>query len=140
MVKRKGGYKTVQGELVLECLRKHRGRHMGAVEIFGELRDAGNPVGMATVYRHLERLCSSGAVCKHVPDNGNGALFEFVGENGLGPEFHVKCLDCGKLDHVRCGYMESLHAHLLSDHGFDVDSAKTILYGICGDCAAERKG
>jgi Fur family ferric uptake transcriptional regulator len=139
MAKRKRKYKTVQGELILKCLKGHVGHHMTADEIFDELRAAGNSVGRATIYRHLERLCDAGSVCKHVLGSGGSASFEYAGGDA-GPDFHVKCLDCGKLAHVRCDYMENLHYHLLTSHGFDVDSRKTVLYGICRDCAAEREG
>ena len=47
---------------------------------------------------------------------------------------HLKCEKCGKLLHLQCDMLEHIDAHLEEDHGFLLDTKRTVFYGICGDC------
>ena len=113
---RTAGYKTKQREYILEYLRSCGTRHTTVGEIVRHLQDSGTPVGTATVYRHLEQQAE--ACHEH---------------------FHLKCTCCGKLFHVSCTYLDQLNQHLLEHHGFTVDHTKTVLYGVCADCAGTQE-
>lgn len=105
---------------------------MTAEEIVSALRSEGEAVGLTTVYRNLEKLCSSGEVRKF--SGAGSACYGFTGEN-CHSHFHLKCSSCGKLIHLECDYIEKLSEHVSAHHGFAVDNTKTVLYGTCGDCA-----
>ena len=71
-----------------------------------------------------------------------GFLFEYIGgkkRHGAEPYFHCKCKDCGKLIHVRCSKLSAMQSHLLSSHGFKIDSHRTVLYGTCGECSGRKR-
>ncbi len=34
-----------------------------------------------------------------------------------------------------CGFMADMKRHIESSHDFVVDIGKTVIYGLCGDCA-----
>lgn len=55
------GYNTKQGELIFSLLENSGGKHLTAEDISHTLGERGCPVGKATVYRHLERCCATGA-------------------------------------------------------------------------------
>ena len=45
-----------------------------------------------------------------------------------------KCEKCGKLIHLQCNEVESLKQHMMEHHGFEMDSLRTVFYGICSEC------
>lgn len=48
--------------------------------------------------------------------------------------YHCKCEKCGKLIHLQCNEVESLKQHMMEHHGFEMDSLRTVFYGICSEC------
>ena len=64
-------------------------------------------------------------------------MYQYIGETDCRQHFHLKCLSCGKLTHLRCGMSQELLAHIREEHGFRVDSGRSILYGLCRECAAQ---
>ena len=50
----------------------------------------------------------------------------------------ISCEKCGKLIHLHCEELEGIGEHLLKDHGFTLNSMRTVLYGICEDCAGKN--
>lgn len=128
-------YNTKQGGLILSLLQKKTGRHFTADEIISELAKDGQPVGKATVYRHLDKLIRQGAVRKYFAEEGQSACFEFIDKNGnCESHYHLKCSGCGRLIHVECGYLDELAQHVLEHHGFVISPEKTVLYGLCDKC------
>ena len=50
-----------------------------------------------------------------------------------------ECEKCGKLVHLETDDLKDVCSQLKQEHGFSLDSAKTVLYGVCSECA-ETKG
>ncbi len=124
-------YNTRPLRLIREALTKKGGAHMTAEEISNSLKANGEPIGLTTVYRNLEKLCASGEVKKYIGDGT--ACYGFAGEH-CRDHFHLKCSSCGRLFHIECDYMDRLSHHVCEHHGFKVDNSKTVLYGICEAC------
>ncbi len=133
-------YRTKQREYILAYLRSCGERHTTVAEIVRHLQDNGTPVGTATVYRNLEQLTAEGSVRKYVLDGKCSACYQFIDDTHTGrchEHFHLKCTNCGKLFHVSCVQLSQLNEHLLEHHGFLIDHTKTVLYGLCQNCAKE---
>jgi Fur family ferric uptake transcriptional regulator len=125
-----GGYRTRQKDIILSFIKAGGDRHMTAGEIAAGLS---GQVGVTTVYRTLEKLENSGEVRKFIAEEGKSACYQYVPESGqCNMHFHLKCLDCGRLIHLDCEFMNELDEHIRCDHGFTVDSSRTVLYGHCG--------
>lgn len=133
-------YKTKQREEVVAYMKSMKGVHVTVNDITEYLQGQGAAVGMTTIYRHLEKLVADGVVKKYVIDGVSGACFEYVGDQNSQPEqcFHLKCESCGKLVHFRCQELEELQRHMLADHGFDINSLKTVYYGACNHCTGKN--
>ncbi len=129
-----GGYKTKQRESILECLRSNRDKHFTADDIVETLRTQGENVGRTTVYRYLDKLCDEGIVRKYVVADGGSACFQLCSEN-CREHFHLMCVKCGRLIHTECSYLSGVGEHVKSKHGFTVDPGRTVLYGMCAECA-----
>ena len=69
-------------------------------------------------------------------DAASPACFEYVGRESHGGEtcYHCKCEQCGKLFHLHCGELKGLSAHLLEEHGFQINPMRTVFYGLCEAC------
>lgn len=130
-------YHTKNYDDLLAFLKAKAGKHLTVQEICAHFSKRKKPMGMTTVYRQLERLVGQGLVQKYTLENGQSACYEFTGENGSSRDpncFHCKCLSCGKLVHIECEEVRRLEEHILGEHNFVVDKARTVFYGLCEDC------
>ena len=65
--------------MVFDILLENKDRHLTADEIFEKLRKSGESVGKTTIYRHLEKLCTSGEVRKFTGGDGDSACYQYAG-------------------------------------------------------------
>ncbi|MBQ6942852.1 MAG: transcriptional repressor [Ruminococcus sp.] len=136
-MKKDSGYNTTQKEKLLDFLINNNDKHTSAQEIDNYLRSVGSPVGMATIYRQLDRLVEAGTVRKFVIDGKTSACYQYIDNKQECQEhFHLKCRSCGKLIHLNCNKLMDINSHIAQHHGFIVDSSQTVFYGICADCAS----
>lgn len=129
-------YNTKQQQAILRCLEQRPEEALSASEIAQTLRQDRCPVGLATVYRQLERLEESGRV--HRIDTGEGALYQFCTHGTAQACFLLRCGRCGRMVHLDCSHLEGLCRHLEANHRFRVDPRRTILTGLCGACGGEE--
>lgn len=133
----KSPYKTKQMKELLSYLKSVQGSHITVNDICAHFESEGITMGTTTVYRHLERMVQQEIVVKYVIEGTNSAYFEYIGEGTHGDTaafYHCKCKRCGKLIHLQCHEVENLRRHVLERHDFEIDSLRTVFYGICGDC------
>ena len=128
------GYKTKQGGRIFDLLIKNENRHLTAEEISAFLKAEGEAVGMATIYRNLEKLVTEGKIRRYRLDEGESACYQYIGDGSCHEHFHLKCIGCGEVIHLECGYLDELNSHLLSHHDFHLDRTKIVLYGLCSEC------
>ena len=132
-------YHTRQRKELMEYLKSSGTRHLTAAEIKAHLDESGAPIGLATVYRQMDRLVQQGQVRRYSLETGDSACYEYVGESdaaGCAEHFHCKCERCGRLIHMDCDELQAIRAHLLEHHGFSWNSGKTVFYGLCAECRA----
>ena len=73
---RKAGLKITLPRLkILEILEGTRSRHMSAEDIYKQLLQAGEDIGLATVYRVLTQFEAAGLVTRHNFEGGH-SIFE----------------------------------------------------------------
>ena len=128
-------YRTKQLGKLLKYLQATPGQHHTAAQIHQHFADGGTSIGIATIYRQLERLVEEGTVKKYLLDTGDSACFEYIGRTeACAGHFHCKCEVCGRLIHMDCDELQLMRAHLLEHHGFEWNAGKTVFYGICDQC------
>ncbi|MCR5250528.1 MAG: transcriptional repressor [Lachnospiraceae bacterium] len=135
-------YKTKQREILLSYLEGVSGVHITANDVCEYFRSRGDGIGQSTIYRHLESLVDEGILKKYTIDAGSPACFEYVGTGACEDVehcYHCKCEGCGKLIHLHCDEMMAIRDHLYRDHAFVLDVRRTVFFGLCDDCAKERK-
>ena len=130
-------YHTKQMDALLRCLEQQKSQSLTVDGVCAALAAGGEPIGRSTVYRRLEELCRAGKISRFAPEEGKSVTYRFIGSDcGEECHFHLICTECGEVAHTHCHELESLFAHMASEHGFTVNERKTVLYGLCGKCRA----
>lgn len=135
----RGAYNTKQKAQILLFLSGHKQRRLTVDEISQSMAQQGHGVGKTTIYRHLEALALQGAVLKYVSAEGVTCYQYFEGASGCEAHSHLVCTDCGELMHLDCELVRELDRHMMHEHGFALDNAKTVLYGRCAQCLELEK-
>ncbi len=125
-------YTTRQQTAVLDYM-KANDKALSAEEVFLGV----GSVGRTTVYRSLDRLAEKGCVIKVPSYEGKSARYRFIGKDCNTSQAKMVCLSCGCTIPLECGNLKELVNHIAEDHGFEIDTRHTMLYGYCGKCRKE---
>ncbi|MBR2483321.1 MAG: transcriptional repressor [Oscillospiraceae bacterium] len=123
-------YHTQQHKAILSFVSQQK-NCFTAAELSDALRAAGEKVGLATIYRQLEKLEKSGMLQRIVTEEG--AYWQCC-EQDDHDCFLLKCEHCGRISHVDCLQLAPLYDHLSNSHHFAINPRRTMLYGVCGSC------
>ena len=133
---RKAGLKvTVPRVKILQMLEGNQQRHLSAEDVYRNLLESGEDVGLATVYRVLTQFESAGLVTRHNFDSGH-AVFEL--NRGDDHHDHMVCTGCGAIVEFRDDELEARQEAAARRHGFVIESHSLRLYGRCRQCAQAR--
>lgn len=100
-------------------------------EIHDDLRQRGESVGLATVYRTLQALADSGDVDVIVRD-GETAYRQCSPSH----HHHLVCRMCQSTVELEAPDVERWAARVAAEHGFTEVSHTVEVYGVCPTCAA----
>ena len=122
---------------VLELLENVEGLHLTAEAIHRKLLEAGEEIGLATVYRALTQFEAAGLVTRHHFEGGH-AVFEL--ERGLHHD-HIVCVHCGRVEEFFDKVIEKRQSAIAEKHGFTLRDHSMTLYGECNgpDCMGQKK-
>ena len=122
---RKAGLKvTLPRVKILQMLDSADQRHMSAEDVYKALIDAGEDVGLATVYRVLTQFESAGLVERHNFDGGH-AVFEL--SDGAHHD-HMINVDSGEVIEFIDAEIERRQREIAAQHGYDLVDHKMVLY------------
>lgn len=128
----KADYKlTEQRRAILEVMREKRGEHLTAEEVLNEARKKVPNLGIATVYRALERLAALEILYKTIFNEGK-YRYELA-DRSEHQHHHILCIGCGKIFEVEEGLLDSLEKHLEQD-GFEIINHQLKIYAYCPEC------
>ena len=122
---RKAGLKvTLPRVKILSILERDPDAHMSAEDVYRALIEAGEDVGLATVYRVLTQFESAGLVTRHNFDGGH-SVFELArGEH----HDHMVNVDDGTVIEFTNTQIERLQHEIAEQHGFDLVDHSLVLY------------
>lgn len=133
-------YKTKQQNFILECMKKHCEEDLSVDKIIEYLKKDGVSVGVSTVYRQLSKLCEEKKVRKFTHGENDGAVYRYMDKKrNCDSHFHLVCCKCNKLIHLECDSIATVYRHIFLEHEFEVDTEKTVFYGICKKCKGEER-
>ena len=122
---RKAGLKVTHPRLrILELLERTQPRHMTAEDIYRQLLEHGDEIGLATVYRVLTQFEAAGLVLKHNFEGGHAVYELDRGEH----HDHMVDIETGKVIEFSSEEIEALQAQIASKHGYEIEDHSLVLY------------
>ncbi|HRF88413.1 MAG: ferric iron uptake transcriptional regulator [Cellvibrionales bacterium] len=123
---RKAGLKvTVPRIKILQMLENNDQRHFSAEDVYKNLLESGEDVGLATVYRVLTQFETAGLVTRHNFDGGY-AVFEL--HRGDEHHDHMVCSETGAVVEFHNEEIERLQKEVAEAHGFELVGHSLVLY------------
>ena len=122
---RKAGLKITLPRLkILEILESTEQRHLSAEDIYKELLDAGEDIGLATVYRVLTQFEGADLVTRHNFEGGHSVFELDDGEH----HDHMVCVETGDVIEFVSDEIERLQHEIAEKHGFELVDHSLVLY------------
>lgn len=109
---------------ILNILENADQKHLSAEDVYKLLLEAGEDVGLATVYRVLTQFESAGLVCRHNFEDGH-AVFELSSDEH---HDHMVCVDSGQVIEFVSKAIEELQREIAEQHGYELIDHSLVLY------------
>ena len=121
----------VTGPRIAVLYAVHDNPHADTESIIDVVRGKLGTVSNQAVYDVLKALTSSGLV-RRIQPQGTVARYETrVGDN----HHHVVCRSCGAIADVECAVGHAPCLTASDGHGFAIDEAEVVYWGVCGECS-----
>ena len=125
---------TQQREAVAHVLFSSDG-HLSVEEMEEVLREHGERIGKATIYRTLDLLVKSQLAEEH--DFGEG-FKRYEHRLSRQPEHeHLICLECGTVTEFRSEKVREIERRVAQEYGFRPSRHRLDIYGLCAQCRDE---
>ena len=122
---RNAGLKVTHPRMrILALLEQTRPRHMTAEDIYRQLVDQGDEIGLATVYRVLTQFEAAGLVLKHNFEGGHAVYELDRGEH----HDHMVDMETGKVIEFQSDEIEALQERIAAEHGYLIEDHALVLY------------
>ena len=122
---KKAGLKVTLPRLrILELLEDGDKAHLSAEEIYRCLIDAGEEVGLATVYRVLTQFEQAGICIRHNFEEGH-AVYEITSDDH---HDHMVCLESGKVIEFHDDLIEKRQEAIAKEMGYEIVDHSMVLY------------
>ncbi|MDH3643237.1 MAG: ferric iron uptake transcriptional regulator [Gammaproteobacteria bacterium] len=123
-IKRAGLKVTLPRLKVLEVLEHAEPHHLSAEDVYKNLIDSDDSVGLATVYRVLTQFETAGIVARHNFDDGH-SVYELAGDDH---HDHMVDVDTGQVVEFISESIEDLQRAIAAEHGFQLVDHELVLY------------
>ena len=123
-IKRAGLKVTLPRLKVLEVLENADPHHLSAEDVYKNLMDSDDSVGLATVYRVLTQFEAAGIVSRHNFDDGH-SVYELASEEH---HDHMVDVDNGKVIEFMNERIEDLQHQIAEEHGYDLVDHELVLF------------
>ena len=117
---------------VLNAVHTHP--HADTTSIIASVRLQLGDVSHQTVYDVLEALTNADLLRRVQPSRSTARYEARVADN----HHHIVCRLCGAVADVDCAVGEAACLTPSEDHGYTIDEAEVIYWGLCPDCAGAQ--
>lgn len=122
-----------QRKKILETLRMNP-VHPSAEYIHKILKEKDSKVGLATVYRNLNKLSETGEIKKI-----RGLEDSVHYDHNTHLHYHFYCTKCKKIFDLPTDIAPNLVQKAQMMTGFQIDTHEIVLHGLCRDCKIEKE-
>lgn len=121
----KAGLKVTLPRLkILEILENSEPRHLSAEDIYRQLLDTGEDIGLATVYRVLTQFEAAGLVTRHNFEGGHSVFEMDDGEH----HDHMVCIETGEVVEFMNDEIERIQREIAKSHNYELVDHNLVLY------------
>ncbi|MBV9027833.1 MAG: transcriptional repressor [Candidatus Eremiobacteraeota bacterium] len=110
------------------------GRHLTSGEVYAKALKRRPGIGLATVYRGLERLRALGLVSEVYAQGAGAATYEPAGPRHA----HFRCSRCGAIEDVDYAIPARTLSALAARHRFEIDAERVTFEGRCAACSTPK--
>lgn len=122
---RKAGLKATAARIrVLQLLEQSPTQHLSAEDVYRVLLEAGDEIGLATVYRVLSQFESAGLVTRHNFEEGRSVFERASGDH----HDHMVDLDSGEVIEFVDDEIERLQHAIAEKHGYEIVSHNLVMF------------
>ena len=122
---RKAGLKVTLPRLkILEILEHSKDRHLSAEDIYRELLDSGEDIGLATVYRVLTQFEAADLVIRHNFEGGHSVFEMDSGDH----HDHMVCIETGDVIEFVDEEIEKIQHDIARKHNYEIVDHNLVLY------------
>lgn len=126
---------TKQKLIFKQFLENNRGREMTVAEMSEQLEKTGVKIGIATVYRAVNRLEAEGILVRIVNGSAAKTSYKYAGnENSVRSIHRAFCTSCGKTAELGFKFTEKIDLNVSDTTGFSIADHQMMFYGLCPDC------
>ncbi len=119
---------TPQRQAILDIINASH-RHWDADELARAMSDAGQSIGIATVYRGLAALESQGLI-----DSIQLADKKRYESADKAHHDHMVCTECGHIEEFSHQTIEQLQLAAAEEKGFTLTGHQLVMFGLCRQC------
>lgn len=99
-------------------------QHMSAEDVYRALLEAGEDVGLATVYRVLTQFETAGLVTRHNFETGHSVFEVAKGDH----HDHMVCMESGDVVEFTDPIIEERQHKIAAEHGYELVDHSLVLY------------
>jgi Fur family ferric uptake transcriptional regulator len=122
---REAGLKVTLPRLkILEILESSEDRHLSAEDIYKELLDSGEDIGLATVYRVLTQFEAADLVIRHNFEGGHSVFELDRGDH----HDHMVCIESGDVIEFFNDEIERIQHDIAREHNYEIVDHNLVLY------------
>ena len=114
---------------VLEVLTRS-GDHLTVADVQRQLRQAGEEMDTATIYRVLQWLKRVGLISQ-TDLGGEAIMYQIIDDHR---HHHLVCLSCGAIIELEDGALDHLRRTLRRDYDFEPRIDHLAIFGLCKRC------
>jgi len=130
-------YMTEQRRELLEFFRKNHDRCFNARDVAEALKNSN--ISISAIYRNLSRLERDGYLSRTVKKGSRESYYQSMMLDNCRNRIHLSCIKCGNTFHMDNEVSAALLEGVSKSDGFSISKAKTVLYGVCGNCGRGGK-
>ena len=106
---------------------------LSAQQLYDKLREAGESIGLTTVYRNLQALTEAEQI---------DAIWDGSGETryrhcSTDHHHHLVCRECGTTVEVQADPVERWASKIAAENGFTDISHTVEIFGVCAECSTQ---
>ena len=133
---KRGLRSTDQRRLIVETFFRAP-NHVSIEELLAKVRAEDPRVGYATVYRTLKLLAECGVANER--NFGGDGLTRYELADDSSHHDHLICVACGDITEFEEPKIEALQEQVAARYGFELQSHKHEMYGLCASCQKKKK-